>query len=279
MNTVQDEIRAENILTEGELNVVVKGRHGLTCVNKYSPIGRSYMFYGEHAENEIDFCRKFIPEGGSILDVGAHQGTHTLAFSKAVGSKGNVVSIEPQRQMFQNILATTALNSLSNVYAINSAVGENMGVARIVEFDYGQRGHFSGMSISEENTGETVSMTTLDDVVIQTEKLHRVDFVKIDVEGYELNVLKGSTQLIKQWQPVIYHEFHSDSSCKDGVIEFMKSVGYETYLHIPVGFNKDNYFGYPDDRFRGGKDFNAISLHASSVEKYSALLAQCKSVS
>lgn len=125
------------------LNVVIRGLHGTVCLNRYSPIGRSYLFYGEHSENELTFCRNFIPEGGRVVDVGAHQGTHTLAFSRAVGEPGAVVSVEPQRMMFQNILATAALNSLSNVHAVNAAVGAAPGHVQIVEYDYARQGHLA----------------------------------------------------------------------------------------------------------------------------------------
>lgn len=217
------EIKDGNIVSEGRLNVIVRSRNGLQCLNRYSPIGRSMMFYGEHAQNELNYCVQFIELGAVVLDVGAHQGTHTIVFSAKVGPTGRVFAFEPQRLMYQNTCASLALNSIENVSAFNVAVGNSPGKVRIVEFDYSKRAHFSGMRIAPENSGEEVPLITLDDA-IPPEVTENISFIKIDVEGMELAVLEGAGSIVSKSLPTIYCEYHEETTGKapKNVITFLK---------------------------------------------------------
>lgn len=113
-----------NFLKGNQHTQIIKGRYGYYMLNTHSPIGRALLFYGEHGENELRLMKEFICEGSTVFDVGAHQGTHTLAFARFVGPSGNVVSFEPQRTMYQIAAGTIALNELYNVRLFNFALGD-----------------------------------------------------------------------------------------------------------------------------------------------------------
>lgn len=268
------EIEDRNVLNVGRLNVVVRVRDGLLCLNRYSPIGRSILFYGEHGHNELAFCGQFLKKGDVVFDVGAHQGTHSLTFARTVEESGAVYSFEPQRIMFQNLCASVALNSLANVYAFNNAVGEDAGSVRIVSYDYAKRAHFSGMKISAENTGEEIPLIALDSFA-QSRGLNQVNFLKIDVEGMELSVLLGAQKLVSSNRPIVYCEYHHVSGSNEAhaakLREFFVSRDYAMFLHEPLGFNAQNYYGYAADRFKGGKDHNAICIHSSHLSQFEHL--------
>ena len=102
----------------------VDARYGriTTFANDVGAVSRSLRIYGEWAENEISFLRRLIPSGGTAVDVGAYVGTHTLAFSRFVGSAGSVVSFEPQPDTFKLLEANVANNHVSNVRLENAAV-------------------------------------------------------------------------------------------------------------------------------------------------------------
>lgn len=264
-----------NVLNVGNLNVLVRVRSGLLCLNRYSPIGRSVLFYGEHAQNELDFCASFIAPGGVVLDIGAHQGTHTVVFAKAVGPSGVVYAFEPQRLMFQNICASIALNSIDNVTALNVAVGSYAGRVRIADFDYGKRAHFSGMRITPENTGEEVNLVSVDSV-IRPEHIDKVEFMKIDVEGMEIDVLQGAVSILEKSLPIVYCEYHARAGNKNldrSVIKFLKERGYVIFVHEPAGFNVSNFYRHNEDRFRGGVDHNVICIHHSKLVSAASHLA------
>ncbi|KQP93976.1 hypothetical protein ASF55_18825 [Methylobacterium sp. Leaf119] len=237
------------------------------------------MFYGEHAQNELSFCHNFIEPGAVVLDVGAHQGTHTVSFSNSVGATGRVFAFEPQRLMYQNLCASLALNSIENVSAFNVAVGGAPGKVKIAEFDYSKRAHFSGMRILPENSGEEVPLITLD-YAVPKEFAERVGLIKIDVEGMEMDVLEGAECIVSNTSPVIYCEYHKEvagRASKD-VVPFLKQKGYSLFLHEPAGYNPENFFGYAGDRFMGGKDHNIVCIHESIIEKFASAVTSLEEV-
>ncbi|MEB3277606.1 MAG: FkbM family methyltransferase [Lyngbya sp.] len=245
---------------ENQHTQIIKGRYGYYILNIHSPIGRALQFYGEHGENELNLMREFIPKGTTVFDVGAHQGTHTLAFARFVGESGNVVSFEPQRAMYQIAAGTIALNELYNVRLFNWAIGDKHDIVEIPIFDYKQPGHFSGMSIKPGISGEKVIQETIDNLAYELGLTQNVSLVKIDVEGMEYQVLVGAENLISEARPTIYFELHKSNRYYSQIIQLLKKHKYKVYESITRGFNEDNFFGYKQDRFKGGVDHNALAI-------------------
>lgn len=248
---------------ENQHTQIIKGRYGYYMLNVHSPIGRALQFYGEHGENELSLMREFIREGTTVFDIGAHQGTHTLAFSRFVGESGNVVSFEPQRAMYQIAAGTVALNELYNVRLFNFAIGNKRNVVDIPIFNYKRPGHFSGMSIKQDIIGEKVIQETIDSLTSELGLDQNVSLIKIDVEGMEYQVLSGAENLISEARPTIYFELHGSNQHYLKIIDLLKSYQYKIYKSITRGFNPDNWFGYKEDRFKGGVDHNALAVPAS----------------
>jgi FkbM family methyltransferase len=254
-------------LVENKHTQIIKGRHGYYVINTHSPIGRALQFYGEHGENEINLLKNFIPKGSTVLDVGAHQGTHTLAFAKLVGNTGNVIAFEPQRSMFQIIGGTVALNELYNVRVYNFAVGEKRDTVKIPIFDYTRRAHFSGMKVTNQSDGENVIQVGIDDLITELAiDVDNISLMKIDVEGMEYQVLLGSKKLLSLQNLIIYFELHKGNQYYSQIIDLLRSNGYRIFVHTSPGFNPENFYGYEEDRFRGGVDHNAIAIHCGVQE-------------
>lgn len=266
------QIEDKNVLALNSKNITLSARPGVMTVNRFSPIGRSMMFYGEHGENELLLIRAFLEPGAVVFDVGAHQGTHAIPLALHVAPEGSVHAFEPQRIMCLNLSSSVALNGLENVFPNNLAVGAEPSTVRIAQFDYAARGHFSGMQIKAENSGEAVKQVALDEYMKERE-IDRLDFIKIDVEGMEFAVLRGAEQAIEQHKPVIYMESHANSNSEKLI--WLKERGYELFVHSPLGFNADNFYGYDEDRFNGGRDHNVICI---PQEKLSAVPQEIKEI-
>lgn len=250
---------------------VIKGRHGYYMLNTHSPIGRSLLFYGEHAENELNVMKDYIPEGTTVFDVGAHQGTHTLAFARFVGSSGKVVAFEPQRTMHQIASGTIALNEIYNVLLFNFAVGNKREIVSIPIFDYEKPGHFSGMSITNEPNGEKVIQEKIDSLALELNLGSNLSLIKIDVEGMEYQVLTGAEEVISQNNPTIFFELHKGNKYHSQILAFLKRHGYKVFESVTRGFNPNNYFGHQEDRFKGGVDHNAIAIPVKRKELLKAI--------
>jgi len=131
--------------------------------------------------------------GDIVFDIGAYVGDTALWFSKAVGLQGKVYAFEPEPSNFEKLKANLERNKVTNVIPLQLALSEDKG-----EMHVSSGGSFS--TIIQAGTGTSVEVTTIDRFV-EANKLPRVDFIKMDVEGHELKVLAGARKTIKTFKP------------------------------------------------------------------------------
>ena len=142
-------------------------------------------------------CHQFLPKNGTALDIGANIGV-TSAILSEVAPLGVVHAFEPNPDVFSVLARNIKKNDL-NVTAHQTALGDAAGTVRFAgDSAYG---HVSADGVS-------VACDTVDAVVARL-RLDRVDFIKIDVEGFEWRVLKGAQETISRFKPVICMEFNS----------------------------------------------------------------------
>jgi FkbM family methyltransferase len=155
--------------------------------------GRSVELYGEYSESEVDVFREFIRPDDVCVDAGALFGAHSLAMAD-LGAL--VHAFEPQ-EAARDILCENKHKSRILVYA--DALGAASGSARMTNEDH------LGMNRISETLGTV-------EVVVSPLDAYKddLDFLKIDVEGYEAQVLEGAEHLIRNCQPVIYLEFQEN---------------------------------------------------------------------
>ncbi len=219
-------------------------------------IGRSLDLYGESSEGEMSLFFQLINPSSVVLDVGANIGTHALCMARAAGAGGFVLAFEPQRFLFQTLCANMALNGVTNAFCYNTAVGEVQGSVTIPAFDYGVENNFAGFSIDPEYSGqgEQTGILTIDSLNLQ--KCH---FIKIDVEGMEIEVLKGAKETIEQFRPLLYLE--NDRREKSGeLIEHLQSAGFKLFWHCPPLFNPVNYYQNSDNVFENTVSVNMLCI-------------------
>ena len=197
-------------------------------------IGKSLNSYGEFAEKEIDLFKKFVKSGDHVVDIGANIGTHSLALSKLVGLQGIVMSYEPQRILYYMLCGNVAINNLKNIYCLQQIVGDQSGLFPIPEIDYNfttNAGNFSILRDRPEGTNKcTVRAITLDEI-----EFKKLNFIKIDVEGMEENVLRGAKKNINKFRPFLYID------ASKGIPPFLKSLKYKYLLHTVNLYNPDNF--------------------------------------
>ncbi len=242
------------LMTSGHLSIK-RCRYGLML---YSPkdtyIGRSFDLYGEFAEDEVTIFRQLIRPGHTVLDIGANIGAHAIALAAIVGPRGRVIAFEPQRIIFQMLNANVALNTLSHVTTLQMALGSAPGSIKVPALDYGSEGNFGGVSLENVAAGEDVALATLDSLAI--EPCH---FVKIDVEGMEIEVLKGMAETIARHRPAMYVE--NDREHKSAaLVAHLLGLDYRLYLHVTPAFAAGNYFGNPVNVFQATGTFNMVCL-------------------
>lgn len=144
------------------------------------------------------FCHQFIDEDAVCLDIGANIGLKTLFLSRHV-SKGRVVAVEAAPGVAARLRENLATNSASNVECVEAAIGDHIGAVRFAEAS--AYGHIAP-------DGVEVPMLTVEEVAHRL-SLPRVDFIKIDVEGFEFSILKGAYDFINAQRSLVLFEFNS----------------------------------------------------------------------
>lgn len=185
----------------------LKRRGGLGFIPRFR--NRNYQ--------EIEFLRKQKYQNNTIYDVGSNIGMYTLFFASNALPDGIVYSFEPNQEVFKELLLNCEINGLQNIKTFNLAVGSKNAVNKIV-YDPTHKGTGSLSKSIQESfiksskliKSQEVKVVSLDNMVYE-KGLKAPDFVKIDVEGYEINVLNGMMKIIYENKPKLYIELHGST--------------------------------------------------------------------
>jgi len=257
-----------DLLTESTgFNGCVRAREGYVAFNRNDVyVGQAIERYGEYGEIEAQLLRQMCRPGAIAVEVGANLGTHTLVLARAVGATGWVVAYEPQRVVFQTLCANLALNSITNVDARPFAVGADAGHVRIPDIDYARPGNFGGVEVTAFASGRRVPRVRLDDDL----DVPRLDILKIDVEGMELEVLQGAASLIAAWHPLLYVE-NDRLDRSEALVRHLLALDYRLYWHLPPLYNPGNYFGVAENLYPGIVSVNMLGVHRSVAQNVQGL--------
>jgi FkbM family methyltransferase len=236
-------------------------RYGTMLANSNDVyMGQAFLHYGECCEIEIRLLLTLLKLPGMVIEVGANMGVHTVPMAAELTRQGrSMLAIEPQPIIFQQLCANLALNGLMNVTALSYACGRESGVVSFVVPDYRSVGNFGCTSMaSASETGSrhaTVPCIRLDDLVPDA----AVGLIKIDVEGFELQVLEGSTKILARSQPVLYVE-NDRVDQSPQLIQWLFDHGYHLWWHLPPLFNPDNFFGMKENIYSNIRSFNMLCI-------------------
>ncbi len=179
-------------------------------------------------EPEEAEVRRIVHTDDNVLDIGANFGVFTKLFSQLVGPNGSVIAFEPVPQTFRTLVAGIERYHRNNVRAINKAVSDHVGTVLMAVPQYKES---DGENLYEAriiNSPESPKAFSIGAVTIDSLQLPRVDFMKIDVEGHELEVLHGSRQTLDRHHPPLMVEVTSSRT-----IDFLcKEMGYRQPVTI-----------------------------------------------
>jgi FkbM family methyltransferase len=156
------------------------------------------IYFNVFERRELKLALSLIPAGGMCLDIGANNGIFALQFAKKVGPTGKVHAFEPDANIFSRLLANCRLNGFQNVRCHRLAVSDVTGPITFYKSDphhsgWGSLQKFNDIAISEE-LSESVTV----DEFLEKEGIHCVDFLKIDVEAYEPELLRGAVKSLQR---------------------------------------------------------------------------------
>jgi FkbM family methyltransferase len=180
----------------------------------------------DHDPNSLPIMLSHVKEGDTVIDVGAFIGDHTLAYAKKVGEKGKVLAFEPNKENFKCLEYN--LGGWENTTLYKLGLSDENGKIKMVDVPTN-----AGMSYAEKSN-KGVQCTTIDSI-----ELDRLDFIKIDAEGFEHNILKGAIETIKKFKPIMVIEINNHALLRSGtsnndIYIMLTELGYD-YKNIYNG--------------------------------------------
>lgn len=163
---------------------------------------------GKYEPYETELILREAKKGDVVIDVGANIGYYTILLADKVGPSGKVYAFEPDSKNFEILEKNIEINKLSNVILIKAALSSQKGVKKLYRSteNYGDHRMFG----KEKKRGsEEIKTMKLDDFLENKEK--KVDFLKIDTQGWEPAVIDGAKEIIKKNKPTIFFEYSPKS--------------------------------------------------------------------
>lgn len=214
-------------------------------------------------EREIELVRKLVAKGDRAVDIGANVGLYTRELSMAVGPSGQVYAFEPVRGNYDILSNVVQRAGLGNVTLFHAALADRSGSRTMVipsaaGFVGYYQAHFDS-DAPERGRRETVTVRTLDELYV-TRELSDISFIKCDVEGAELDVLRGGLRLLAATWPTLLIEVSRNTSAD--CFKILAELGYTAYVYDGALTRID---GYQDGRFSNYFFLHSRSNHLSQL--------------
>ena len=180
----------------------------------------------------IEARRRFHGDGVVAIDCGANIGVHTIEWATAMTGWGSVVAVEAQERIYYALAGNIAINNCFNAIAMNAAVSSATGIMQIPVPDYLQPSSFGSLELKPRADTEFIGQpidysktVAVQQISIDALGLPRVDLVKLDIEGMELEALEGAKDTIARCHPIFLVE--SIKAGRDALRAFFEQHGYK----------------------------------------------------
>lgn len=221
-------------ITEGQV-VMTTRESGIRMIcdpddHRIAPL--EILNFGHYEKEDCNMILRLIGDGFNVFDIGANFGWYSLNIAKL--RRGRVFAFEPMPKTYEYLKKNIALNGLNSIEPFNFGFSDKEQALTFYYYPEGS-GNASSVNLSGSEKIETIScpVKRLDDFV--KEKGVAVDFIKCDVEGAELFVLRGSMGTLKKYKPVIFAELLRKWAAEFGyhpqeVVSLLKSQGYRCFI-------------------------------------------------
>jgi FkbM family methyltransferase len=196
------------------------------------------LYLGLYERTTARRLAEFARPGAIVVDVGANVGAHTLPLARAVGERGRVVAVEPTDASFARLCRNRGLNPdvAARIVPVQCALGAPGGALQPSYYSawpLDRDGPHHPVHLGVPRSSENARFSTLDDLAGSLE-LARVDVIKIDVDGGELDVLEGARRVVARDRPIVVFELCPYLLTEPGrtateLIDYFTSQGYTLF--------------------------------------------------
>ncbi len=182
-------------------------------------------------EDEIKFIRKIIHSGNHVIDIGANYGVYTLSIAKIIGPAGKIYSFEPANKTAETLLKSIQINGFKNIVVEKKGLSKEIGVANLF---LNNNSELNSLVRNTVNMGpsELVEITTLDECM-KLFNWKQIDFIKIDAEGEEKNIIQGGLDFFKIKSPLVMFEIKAGDQINLDLVWQFELLEYKVFKLIP----------------------------------------------
>ena len=199
-----------------------------------APRQRSFAYCGgDYEPHVVATLSRFVQPGMVACDVGSHLGYLALVLARLAGPSGRVYAFEPLPRHVKLLRRTLARNRLAQVTVVAQAVGVHTGRATLEEWPNDAMNRVVEGIADWKGKTVQVPITTLDDWTARVEGLHRLDLIKLDIEGQELAALQGAAGLLRRYRPAIVCEIHRRDDVPyrpEEIVSWLQAAQYDVTL-------------------------------------------------
>jgi FkbM family methyltransferase len=216
--------------------------------------------------DDEDFFISYLKKGDTVVDIGANIGTLTLLSASLVEEDGKVYSFEPNPRTYKYLLKNIKLNGFNNIGTFCMALGDKTSVAELADLSSDDMNHI--LSDKSENIRTiNIKLSRLDDLL--TSSIKKINLLKIDVEGYELFVLKGAEKLLEKTECIYYESWEKHYTKfnykTQDVMILLKEKGFKIFRIVSKGYihevkESDNYVSSQLENMVAMKDVEAFAI-------------------
>ena len=191
-----------------------------------------YLFRAHEPVSTREYL-KYLSPGNHVLDVGSNIGYYVLLAADKVGTSGRIVGCEPALGVFEILQQNVGRSGCQNIEVFPWAIGAKSGSLDFYESEIPNWGSlFHNDSLMQTHI-TTVPAKTVDEIVRNASNFHP-DALRMDVEGAELMVLEGAREVLREYKPCLFVEFHNFALGWDAVRQAIAALGGQGYSSATV---------------------------------------------
>ena len=201
-------------------------------------IDSSLYFSGRFESGAEGAIRRLVTAGDVAIDIGSNIGYHTFGMAREVGPDGLVLAVDPSAWAMKRLNVNMSLNDFSNIRPIRVALGDSPSpttISAVFRASYRLDGR-------RDDVPEEVRILSLD-TLVDEQSLTRLDFIKLDVDGMEAQVLRGASQSLRRWMPNLLFEITPSALAE---IDEDWTALLQSLLDLGYRFETENGAAIPD---------------------------------
>jgi len=235
-----DNIKRKNLDLSQE-RVISIFDNKLKTISQDKGISSELIIHKIHEPLTTSLIIKKLTKGMHCIDIGSNIGYYAILESSKIGDNGLVWSIEPSPQNFKTLSKNIILNQRKNIKCYNIAIGEKNGK---IDFLISEKSNWSKIKNESDHIEKgdkiiQVDIMTLDSFSEKNE-IKKVDLLRMDVEGYERNIIEGSMNFLEKFKPILMIEVHKmiiGNNRTNELLEKLQKMNYECEYFIPRVFD------------------------------------------